>query len=84
MNLKHLYIHFEKEEHLVKINIQLPPMIPGQYLLSIWVGSHNTDTIDIVKEATMFEVNDSPLLGRSFPYSPDHGYIVPISTVLKS
>ena len=65
--------------HSVSMSIQLPPLIPGQYLATIWVGSHNTETLDEVKDAVVFEIYESPLVGRSFPHTTDHGYIVPIS-----
>jgi len=75
------FLEHTKPQHFVKVTIHLPPLIPGQYLASVWVGSHNTETLDWVTEAIMFEVCESPTLGRSFPHAPEHGYIVPISTV---
>jgi len=68
-------------EHLVKISIQLPPLIPGQYLVTVWVGSHNTETLDEVREVVAFEISESPTPGRSFPHTKDHGYIVPFSSI---
>lgn len=68
-------------ETVVDISIHLPPLIPGQYLVNLWVGSHNTETLDEVKEIVVFEINESPTLGRTFPHTVDHGYIVPISHV---
>ncbi len=68
-------------QHLVKITIDLPPLIPSQYLASVWVGSHNTETLDEVKEAIMFEVYTSPTLGRAFLHTTEHGYIVPRATI---
>ena len=65
--------------HFLRVIIKLPPLIPGHYLTSVWVGSHNSQTIDWVKEVTLFEVNDSPIIGRTYPHTKDHGYIVPIS-----
>jgi lipopolysaccharide transport system ATP-binding protein len=75
------YIADNITDHLVKVTIQLPPLIPERYVVSVWVGSHNTETIDWVKEAVMFEINDSPTIGRSFPHNSEHGYIVPASTI---
>ncbi len=66
-------------KHFTDMNIRLPPLIPGQYLVSIWAGSHNTETLDWVKEAVTFEIFDSPTSGRSFSHTADHGYIVPVS-----
>lgn len=71
-------------EKSVSISIQLPPLIPGQYLVTVWVGSHNTETLDEVKEIITFEVHECPTPGRSFPYTKDHGYIVPTSTLFLS
>jgi lipopolysaccharide transport system ATP-binding protein len=68
-------------EHLVNISIYLPPLVPGQYLVSVWVGSHNTETLDEVKEIIMFEIYESPIKGRTFPHTKGQGYIVPISTL---
>lgn len=68
-------------EHLVNVTIQLPPLIPNQYLVTIWVGSHNTETLDLAQEAILFEIHESPTPSRSFPHTKDHGYIVPISTI---
>jgi lipopolysaccharide transport system ATP-binding protein len=68
-------------DHDVRVSVQLPPLIPGQYLATMWVGSHNTETFDEVAEAVMFEVLESPTAGRSFPHTIEHGYVVPPSTV---
>lgn len=76
-------IYYKRTLHLLRINIHLPPLIPGKYLVSAWVGSHNDETIDWIKEAVLFEINESPILNRSYPYSIDHGYIIPISSCIK-
>ncbi|MGB5962074.1 MAG: ABC transporter ATP-binding protein [Coleofasciculaceae cyanobacterium] len=75
------FLQDKQPQHLVKITIELPPLIPGQYSATVWVGSHNTETLDEVKEAIMFEVYTSPTLGRAFLHTTDHGYIVPMSKV---
>ena len=59
--------------------VDLPPLIPGQYWVTAWVGSHNTETLDIVSQCAAFEVSRSPTPTRSFPHTIDHGYIVPCS-----
>jgi len=76
------FINHRDKSHFLKVTITLPPLIPSQYLISVWVGSHNSQTIDWVKEALLFEVNESPILNRSYPHTKDHGYIVPISSCL--
>ncbi|MEM7555302.1 MAG: ABC transporter ATP-binding protein [Cyanobacteria bacterium P01_A01_bin.84] len=79
VSAKESYFQESSSKHLVKLYINLPPLIPGLYLASIWVGSHNTETLDEVKEAINFEVCDSPTPGRTFPHHVNHGHIVPIS-----
>jgi len=64
-------------QHTVKIPVCLPPLIPGHYLIGVWVGSHNTETLDEVEQCVGFEVTQSPTKGRTYPHSPYHGYIVP-------
>jgi lipopolysaccharide transport system ATP-binding protein len=59
--------------------VDLPPLIPGQYWISPWVGSHNTETFDMIHQCVAFEVNHSPTPGRTFPHTVNHGYIVPPS-----
>jgi lipopolysaccharide transport system ATP-binding protein len=75
------FIEDTESEHTVKVSIALPPLIPNQYLVSVWAGSHNTETLDEAKDAIMFEVHESPILERTFPYTAEQGYIVPISTL---
>jgi lipopolysaccharide transport system ATP-binding protein len=67
--------------HRIRVAVELPPLVPGQYFVSIWVGSHHADTLDTVERAVRFEVHESPTSGRSYPHSTDHGYIVPPSVV---
>lgn len=76
------YLHFKDKKHSVKIIVQLPPLVPDDYLISVWVGSHNSETIEWIRESNMFNISDSPVLGRSFPHTKDHGYMVPVSTIL--
>ena len=61
------------------LEISLPPLIPGAYWLSFWLGPHNTETYDFVQKAVSFEVVENPTPGRMFPHTADHGYIVPKS-----
>jgi lipopolysaccharide transport system ATP-binding protein len=76
------YLHYKETKQMVTINIQLPPLIPGEYFVTAWVGSHNTETLDMVIESTMFEVLDSPIVGRSFPHTKDHGYLIPFANLV--
>jgi lipopolysaccharide transport system ATP-binding protein len=66
--------------HLIRMIIELPPLIPGHYPLTLWAGSHNTETLDVVERGLGFEIESSPTKNRTFPHSVDHGYIVPRCT----
>jgi len=66
-------------EHTVLLKITLPPLVPGQYVITIWVGSHNAETLDQLNECVSFEIAHSPTKNRTFPHTYDHGHIVPIS-----
>jgi lipopolysaccharide transport system ATP-binding protein len=61
------------------VMVDLPPLVPGQYWITPWVGPHNTETFDTIPQCAAFEVNHSPTLGRTFPHTVGHGYIVPQS-----
>jgi lipopolysaccharide transport system ATP-binding protein len=65
--------------HRLHIAIDLPPLIPGKYGITVWVGSHNTHTYDEVHECTSFEITQSPTPNRTFPHTLDHGHIVPLA-----
>jgi lipopolysaccharide transport system ATP-binding protein len=75
------FLTANKSKHQVRVSIDLPPLIPGDYLVSVWAGSHNTETLDEVAEVTAFEIIDSPTPGRTFSHTKDHGFIVPASRV---
>jgi lipopolysaccharide transport system ATP-binding protein len=64
----------------VTVELALPPLVPGRYYASFWVGSHNTETLDFIKDAVAFDIADSPTAGRSFPHHRDHGFVVPRSS----
>ena len=65
----------------VDLTIDLPPLVPGNYGLDFWIGPHNTETFDWIREAIRFEILESPTQGRTFPHHRDHGWIVPASEV---
>jgi lipopolysaccharide transport system ATP-binding protein len=67
--------------HRIELLVQLPPLIPGTYTLTVWTGSHNTETLDIVENCTSFNIETSPTEGRTYPHTADHGYIVPKTTL---
>ncbi|MBJ6111068.1 ATP-binding cassette domain-containing protein [Hymenobacter sp. BT523] len=66
----------------VHIQVELPPLVPGEYYLSFWAGSHNTETLDFEDQIVRFDIIASPTKGRTFPHTRDHGAIVPYAQVL--
>jgi lipopolysaccharide transport system ATP-binding protein len=74
------FINRENSHKRFCFEIDLPPLVPGQYWLSAWIGPHNTETFDFVKEVVGFEILESPTPGRTVPHTPDHGFLVPPST----
>lgn len=65
--------------HELALEIALPPLIPGTYFATFWMGPHNNINYDMMENAIAFEVLASPAPGRTFPHTPDHGYVVPFS-----
>lgn len=63
--------------------IHLPPLIPGSYSLTAWLGPNNMEQFDLVRDCVTFEVMNTPTPGRTFLHTPDHGCIVPKTTWLK-
>ena len=66
----------------LRIRVELPPLVPGEYYLSMWAGIHNTDTLDFEDQIVRFDILASPTKGRTFPHTRDHGAIVPYAEVL--
>jgi lipopolysaccharide transport system ATP-binding protein len=74
-------LEYEPGLREIEVVIDLPPLIPGYYLLTGWIGPHNTSTYDLVESALSFEVVTSSAPGRSYPHTRDHGHIVPAATL---
>lgn len=76
------FIKYFKGTQVLDIEIDLPALIPDQYKVSIWIGSHNTETLFWEKEILGFEITDSPSQGRNFPHSHNNGFLVPNSRIV--
>jgi homopolymeric O-antigen transport system ATP-binding protein len=74
------FISDANRQHAVRVVIELPPLIPGHYALTLWTGPHNTETLDEAEHCLGFDI-ESPTQSRIFGHAPDHGYIVPESSV---
>ncbi len=59
----------------IRTTIRLPPLIPGIYLVSAWIGTSNSATLDWVKEMLSIEILSSPLTMKGFAHSSNHGNI---------
>ena len=77
------FISFDVHNHSLTAQVELPPMIPGVYPVSVWIGRSFCETIDWVREVVEFEIKDSPTHGRTFPHSRDRGYLVPVSYIIE-
>lgn len=76
------FINYSTEPQKIVTEIQLPPLIPDHYKVSVWIGSHNTETFSWDKEVVGFEINESPMKGRNFPHSHHNGFLVPPSKII--
>ncbi len=76
------FIRYSEEEQQFITEIELPPLIPGYYRVSAWIGPHNTETYCWDKEVVGFEITNSPSVGRNFPHSHHNGFLVPLSRLL--
>ena len=73
------FLDADRVDHNVRVKVALPPLIPGRYWASLWVGPHNTETYDAVESAVCFEITISTTRGRTFPHCRTHGWVVPHS-----
>lgn len=62
--------------------IELNGFVPNEYFLSVWIGSHYSETYDWQKEILSFTIFESPQENRLYPHSNDCGAIVPPSKMI--
>jgi lipopolysaccharide transport system ATP-binding protein len=72
--------YFESLRHF-KLKIDIPSLIPGVYLVSTWIGSHFSQTIDWKEQIVSFEIVDPPDAERVYPYQTNRGYFSPRSII---
>ncbi|MEO7961661.1 MAG: ABC transporter ATP-binding protein [Ginsengibacter sp.] len=70
------FISLNNETKEYTIKVALDGFVPNDYVVSAWMGSHNSSTYDLQKEVIGFSVTDSPQKGRVYPHTPDHGSLV--------
>ena len=66
-------------EYILNLEIDLPPLVPGRYVVHPWLGWQNSETLDWVKDAVEIVIEESPTAGRTYSHLPEHGYIAPVS-----
>lgn len=76
------FISYSMHDQIINVEIDLPPLIPDQYKVSAWIGSHNSETFSWDKDVLGFEIGDSPIPGRIFPHSHHNGFLVPHSRII--
>jgi lipopolysaccharide transport system ATP-binding protein len=70
------YIHFEHAEKTYSLKIHLANFIPDEYTLYAWLGASEAETYDWVDNVLGFEINDSPMPKRTFPFSSKTGSLI--------
>jgi lipopolysaccharide transport system ATP-binding protein len=65
-------------DYCTELSIALPPLIPGFYNVDFWIGLHDTETFDFIRDAVTFEVIEGPDPTRT--YRLEHGSIAPTSS----
>lgn len=78
------FIAYSEKSQIIQSIINLPPLVPGRYVLSIWIGSNYTEQFDMAREVISFEIEDSPMLNRIYPHSKKNGFLVPHSELIIS
>jgi lipopolysaccharide transport system ATP-binding protein len=76
------FVHPRPVAQAFQVLVDLPPMLPGQYWVSPWVGPHNTEVFDTINQCVAFEVSQTPTSGRTYPHTVRHGCIVPHSQLV--
>lgn len=77
------FIDPKPEGQQIKASIALPPLIPGSYRLSVWVGAHYGETFDWQKNILSFDIDTSPMPERTHPHSRKNGFLVPRSSLIQ-
>jgi len=75
------FIDVDYATRTLTVNVALPPLIPGDYSVGIWIGGAFTQTFVNIEDAVRFSIANSPTLNRSQGHDNDRGFIVPEATV---
>ncbi len=75
------FIDVDHATRTLTIDVDLPPLIPGDYAVGIWLGGALTQTFVNIEDAVRFTIANSPTLNRSQGHDNARGFIVPEATV---
>lgn len=70
------FITFEDIAKAYHCEVELNNLIPDQYVLYAWMGASESVPYDWIDNQIGFEIFDSPVPERTFPYSPRLGSII--------
>jgi hypothetical protein len=70
------FISLNKGTTLLQIKVDLPGLVPGRFLVDVWIGTHNLETLAYVSKAVSIMIDESPIPNRTFPHHPDHGFMI--------
>lgn len=76
------FIHAKTGNQEFDISCNLPPIMPGTYSVSVWAGSHFSETYRHYLDIMTFEIIETPVQNRVYPFSKNHGYIYPDSKII--
>ena len=76
------FLTSDRPKHQVCFEVELPPLIPGYYGVSVIALVHNSEVLDNVREVVAFEIEKSPVLNRTYPHFSEHGFLVPHSRLI--
>jgi lipopolysaccharide transport system ATP-binding protein len=70
------FLNLVRGVNCLQIKVDLPRLTPGRYLADLWIGTHYSATLDYVKRVVAINVEESPIPNRTFPHTPDHGFMI--------
>jgi lipopolysaccharide transport system ATP-binding protein len=70
------FLNLSRGANSLQIRVDLPGLTPGRYLADLWIGTHYTRTLDYAKRVVAINIDESPVPGRTFPHTPDHGFMI--------
>ncbi len=70
------FVTFDNISKVYHCEMELNYLIPDQYVFYAWMGASESEPYDWIDNQMGFEIFDSPMPERTFPYSPRLGSII--------